>query len=114
MHKDPFPIIKKLELSLLNPEVRKSAQQLKQLIADEFMEFGSSGKIYNKKDILKALPQETPREFKVEDFKVTRLSEEAMLATYKTIEKKKTVLRSSIWKKFRDNWCIVFHQGTKV
>ncbi len=36
--------IHELELSLLSPSVRRSPEQLNQLIADAFIEFGSSGK----------------------------------------------------------------------
>jgi RimJ/RimL family protein N-acetyltransferase len=105
-------LIQQLELSLLDSSVRKSPEQLNKLIADDFLEFGSSGKIYNKKDCLE--PDEKPRKFEVSDFKVKELSKDVMLATYKTIEDGAVSLRSSIWKQYGDEWQMIFHQGTKV
>ena len=45
--------IYKLELSHLNPDIRHSVKELENLLADGFIEIGSSGRVYNKKDILK-------------------------------------------------------------
>ncbi len=44
--------IYQLEMLLLDPSVRSSNAKLKQLIADDFIEFGSLEKIYNKKNVL--------------------------------------------------------------
>jgi hypothetical protein len=107
-------IIHKLELSLLEPSVRKSIAKLNQLIADDFIEFGSLGKIYSKKDVLEFLSLEQLRKFVVEDFTVTELSPEIMLVTYKAKIDSVTSLRSSIWKINNGNWQMVFHQGTRV
>jgi hypothetical protein len=54
-------LIHQLEQSLLEPSVRQSVTLLNQLIADDFIEFGSSGKIYNKKDIIDSLPSESTK-----------------------------------------------------
>ena len=40
-------LIRRLEEALLVPEVRKSAGQIAVLLADEFVETGSSGRIYD-------------------------------------------------------------------
>ena len=40
-----------LERKLLDPDVRASSQELDRLIADDFVEFGSSGRIWNKRDV---------------------------------------------------------------
>lgn len=104
--------IQQLELSLLEPLTRQSTGKLNQLISDDFVEFGSSGKAYNKQDIIENLPSEDLREFSVRDFKATELSKGVVLATYTTIEKEKVCLRSSIWKNLNGDWCMVFHQGT--
>src|SRR6185437_2276684 len=98
------PSIYDLELSLLTPEVRQSTAQLNQLIADEFIEFGSSGKFFNKKDIIESLPHEEPRKYNVEDFAVSTLSANVMLATYKVTIDSKPSLRSSIWKFENNRW----------
>lgn len=105
-------VIRKLELSLLDPIVRQSPEQLNKLIADDFLELGSSGKVYNKQHCLE--PDENIRQFAVKDFDVKELSDGIVLATYKSIEDGSISLRSSIWRRYGDGWQIVFHQGTKI
>jgi hypothetical protein len=52
-------LIRRLEEALLVPEVRKSAAQIAALLADEFVEIGSSGRIYGKDQIIGQLLQES-------------------------------------------------------
>lgn len=120
MQKDLKSTIYDLETSLLRPEVRLSKDKLNVLLADDFMEFGSSGGIYEKNEILERLPknsQTSPVEFSVSDFEVKKLDENIVLATFKTdkelTDKSHVIsLRSSIWRKAGDSWQMVFHQGT--
>jgi len=105
--------IYELELSHLDPETRHSVKKLENLLADEFMEFGSSGKIYHRNDILKWLPLESPRQFIIEDFSALILAEDIVLATYKLKSDAVSSLRSSLWKFNGNEWKMVFHQGTK-
>ncbi len=104
-------LIEALEQSLLDPYVRQSTGQLNKLIADDFLEFGSSGKVYNKQDCIKL--DDIPRKFVVSDFKINELSKDVTLATYKTTEDDIASLRSSIWQRYGDEWKMIFHQGTK-
>ena len=106
--------IYKLELSHLDPDIRHSVKKLENLLADEFIEIGSSGKIYHKNDILKWLPLESPRQFVVEDFSIIILSEDIVLTTYKLTSEAVSSLRSSLWKFNGNEWKMVFHQGTKI
>lgn len=48
-----------LEESLLQPDVRKSAESI-ELLTDEVIEFGSSGKVYTRFDVVDALQVEAP------------------------------------------------------
>lgn len=113
-------IIYDLETTLLKPEIRSSAKDLGLLLADDFMEFGSSGEIYDKKVILERLPKDTevsPVKFIVSDFQVKELSENVVLATFKTNKispdnSRATALRASIWRNTNGNWQMIYHQGT--
>jgi hypothetical protein len=53
------------------------------LLADEFVEFGASGRIWRKADILEALQQWPASELTVEDFRVTDLGGACCLVTYR-------------------------------
>lgn len=107
-------IIYELEKALLEPSVRHSRDQLIKLLADDFIEFGSSGNVYNKADVIASLLCETSRTLIVDAFDIKELSKELVLSTYKITEGDTITLRSSIWKHSEIGWQIVFHQGTIV
>jgi hypothetical protein len=48
-------LLYQLEEHLLQPEVRHSRDELEKLLADEFVEFGSAGRIYNRQSIIEEL-----------------------------------------------------------
>lgn len=110
--------LRSLEEKLLNPEVRKSSQELLRLLSDEFIEIGSSGKIYNKSQVIESLKNESEVYITIMNFKAMQLAPEVILLTYtassinKIINDTRNSLRSSIWKKSDNQWQLVFHQGT--
>ena len=111
-----------LETKLTNPKVRKSPQELDKLLADSFVEFGSSGKIYDKQKIKEELGAEQEIQIAISDFRIKVLSSQIVLVTYLAeIEEKKNSteshfmsMRSSIWQLLDRKWQMVFHQGTLV
>ena len=103
-----------LESSLLNPTTRRDSEILTRVIADDFLEFGASGRAYNKKAVVDSLSTEPKRRFKVSVFHMRELAPGCALVTYRLREKKLTSLRSSIWILRDGNWEITFHQGTVV
>ena len=112
-------ILYKLELSLVTPDTRSSADKLNELLADDFIEYGSSGLIYDKEITIKSLTDVASPTYKIYDFEVFSLSETYTLTRFKTDRTnldgtKLTSLRSSIWKKVNSNWQMYFHQATPV
>jgi hypothetical protein len=110
-------LLRSLEEQLLKPEVRGSPDAVGYLLADEFIEFGNSGRVYDKRQIIEALQQETPdptTRISLVDFVARRLASEVILVTYQTIrpDRPESCLRSSIWKLIEGRWQMVFHQGT--
>ena len=107
--------ILKLEKDLLKPETRKSSEKISQLLSDDYIEFCSSGNIYNynKDDVF----DKDSNLFEIK-WEIKELSNDCILATYKLIkhselrENMKYSLRSSIWKLFNGTWKMIFHQGT--
>lgn len=84
MHNSLFERILSLEESLLQPAVRSSPAALAELLADDFIEFGSSGKIYSQQQLVDLLPHETEVAYSLYDFQVRELSPAVVLATYRT------------------------------
>ncbi len=110
--------LRELEEKLLQTEVRKSVKDLAILIADDFMEYGSSGNTYNKKQLIDRLSTAPIDQMTLLNFQVKLLSSSVALATYgavqygERLEETKNSLRSSIWRLKEGEWQIVFHQGT--
>jgi hypothetical protein len=109
-----------LERRLAQVGRRVSAEEAASLFADDFVEFGASGKIWSKAEIIAAMSQWAPIERTVENFRVRELSPSVCLVTYKVVGVTKDKqaspfsLRSSIWRYTGERWQIVFHQGTNV
>ena len=107
-----------LEQRLAQVGWKLSTEDASSLIADDFFEFGASGKVWTKGEIISAMSQWDPTERTVEDFTVRELSASVCLVTYKVIgvDRKPSPfsLRSSVWRNNGETWEIVFHQGTNV
>ena len=106
--------IHELELALLRPEVRK-AGRAEQLLADDFFEFGSSGHVFNKAEVLTSLKTDPTAPRSVDDMRVRRLAPDAVLVTYRAYYNEQPSaesLRSSVWMHKDGRWQMVFHQGT--
>ncbi|MFD9627269.1 nuclear transport factor 2 family protein [Peribacillus muralis] len=107
--------LRQLEEKLLKPEIRTSQKELNQLLADNFFEFGSSGKVLYKDE---RIGEEGIGEVKMtlSDFEIHPMSEEIVLTTYRifNVVNKQHSLRSSIWKITDGSWKMIFHQGTNT
>jgi hypothetical protein len=111
--------LERLELLLMNPEVRRDRKRVRALLTDDFVEFGSSGRIWTRDAMLEELASETYTAPQAEDFAFRSLDGDVALVTYRTCRKdaggEKTVtLRSSIWTRESGSWKVCFHQGTRV
>ena len=113
-------IIFKLENKLQQPDVRKSVEQLEDLISDDFIEFGSSGQIYTKKDVLNNLPISPEIKFIMTDFRINILSSDIVQSLFKTEKNNQQTgsttrsIRSSLWRNEKGKWKMQFHQGTPI
>jgi hypothetical protein len=111
--------LRQLEERLLQPNARKSAEEVSELLASEFIEFGSSGRIFDKQQIIASLQIEPKVRRSLVDFKTWILAPAVILVTYCSVrqgavpnEQPIHSLRSSIWKLIDGRWQMVFHQGT--
>lgn len=106
------------ELSMHRPEIRASHERLNELIADEFIEFGRSGRTYDKQTLLAALAQESGADPAptVTDFQARFEAETVVLVTYRstraTMSPPMATNRSSLWRLRDGRWQMTFHQGT--
>jgi|ERR1041385_5807896 hypothetical protein len=108
------------EKKLLDPALRQQPEKLAPMLADDFLEFGSSGRAYDKKQVLYLLRKQVPARLTIEEFRVHELASSAALVTYRARSERsdgrpeKYSLRSSVWVQRGGEWQMMFHQGTLV
>lgn len=108
-----------LELSLQRLEVRRDRARLDALLHESFVEFGRSGRRYEKADTLEELPRNSsPMVMWSQDFELAELADGVALLTYRSASVDENgdlyrhSLRSSIWQRTERGWQMRFHQGT--
>ena len=111
--------LSQLEKQLLNSATERSADFVTSLLSPDFQEFGTSGLVYVRADIVDALADEPATTTSAEDFDVRVISADAALLTYKstkTVDGGASVraLRSSLWVRRDGEWRMLFHQGTRI
>ena len=112
--------LRSLEEALLDPVVRSDRTRVWELLADEFVEFGSSGRRWTRDEILDLLAGETSAPIQMADFACARLAEDVALVTYRAwctdarTGTQFSSLRSSIWTKKAGEWRLRFHQPTRM
>jgi hypothetical protein len=112
--------LRQFETDLLQRAVRSSPQSLSSLLAPEFCEFGSSGRVYTKQETIDALSKESTTRYTVTDFSVSVVAPGVALVRYKATrhdelgQRGSISLRSSLWVLKADQWQMLFHQGTTV
>lgn len=113
-------LLRAREQALLDPAVRRDRARVAELLADDFLEFGSSGRIWTREAILDLLATESYDPPAMEEFQCDLIGEDVALVTYKTVRAdaasglRAEVLRSSIWIREAGDWRVRFHQGTKA
>lgn len=89
-------------------------------LAEEFREFGQSGRVYHREQVLSAIRARHPQgtgQFEV--LRMDLVAEDVVLLTYLSNGERsdassagRVALRSSLWCRRHGAWQLVFHQGT--
>ena len=109
--------LQRLEEMLLRPEVRRSPLEMDALLADDFVEYGRSGRIYDKAAILETTGKAFGGKLSLHGFTAKVLAPSVVLVNYSSVlhhadGNESHSLRSSIWSQTGNAWKLVFHQGT--
>jgi hypothetical protein len=105
----------RLEAALANRDGSDVPEGLAALIADDFVEFGASGRRWTAAEVralVEAGPDALPR-LALEDFAAAELAPGVVLVTYRLAGERPSQ-RSSIWVRRGDGWAMRFHQGTLI
>ena len=102
------------ERQLLDPTVRVVGEQVEALLHPGFVEYGASGRVWDRPSIIDALALSPQVSSEVFDFSPVSLADNVVLLTYRLAGSKPS-LRSSVWvRDQKQNWRLRFHQGTMV
>ena len=113
-------LLRSLEEQLLEGKVRSSREAIAGVLAEEFVEFGSSGKVYTRSEMLDVLVGSAPSRWTITDFHCILPAPGIALVTFRATRipgpdaRPEFSLRSSLWKETSGRWQLWFHQGTPV
>ncbi len=114
MADDPTDELVALEHALWRAETRFDAAFMEWILADDFGEFGRSGRVYARADTL-AVDGDTI-DARLRDLEVDQIAEDVALVTYVSEVRHDQQLdlanRSSLWVRRNGRWQLRFHQGT--
>lgn len=118
INQDTYEELKVLEESLWRAETRFDNDLMDKTLADDFCEFGRSGRIYQRHEML--FVREDAVEIKatlpLRDFRVRALTKDVVQVMYVSEvqygSEVETGNRSSIWRHETTGWRLCFHQGT--
>jgi hypothetical protein len=107
------------EETLLNPGVRRDRARVAAMLAEDFFEFGASGRHWTRDEILDLLETEEYSPPSIEDFQCRQIAKDVALVSYRAVRidsvtgNLSATLRSSIWTHELTGWRMRFHQGTR-
>jgi hypothetical protein len=103
------------ERALLDPAVRGSGAEA--LLHPDFVEFGSSGRRWDRSAILEAMAGDLSlagEQVVTTDWSAEHLGPGVVHLTYRSVVGGRAARRSSVWRRTAQGWQLWFHQGTPV
>lgn len=104
-------------LRLLDPAVRAVPDEVLGLLDPEFVEFGASGRRWDRTTILSATtpaPGEEVTTTAVSELTGRMLAPGLVQVTYVSDQSGRRARRSSLWRRRPEGWRLYFHQGTLI
>lgn len=101
------------------PEFGTTRKKFEQMMDAAFWEVGASGRRYSREYVLQTLVgrHSAPHEdvWEASGFHCAELGSDTYLVTYTLVQNKARVSRrATIWRRAKDGWKILYHQGTIV
>ena len=108
--------LQRLEESLWQEATRFDRTYMEQILAEDFFEFGRSGRIYRREETLDAQGETIRAVIPLANFRVRPISKNVIQVTYDSEVAYGKIVefahRSSLWSKNMQSWTLEFHQGT--
>jgi hypothetical protein len=108
--------ITRLEEAMWRGETRFNLMFQETRFAQDFFEFGRSGRVYHRQQVIFSETQEIAARFPLENLSIRLLDVNTVQVTYDSHVEYDGVVeharRSSIWSRGEQGWVMRFHQGT--
>ncbi|MBL8057684.1 MAG: nuclear transport factor 2 family protein [Anaerolineales bacterium] len=108
--------LERLEASLWRAETRFDPAWMEQVLAEDFLEIGRSGRVYTRAEILGLPRAPLPVRLPLPDLTIRRLAPEVAQVLYTSVVETDAGpaygRRSSLWIRRGRRWVLCFHQGT--
>ena len=112
--------LERLEEELWRAETRFDPKRMEELFASDLVEFGRSGRVYSRDELLAAAAEEIPASLPLANFQIRLLRPDVALVTYDSevayASGRERAHRSSLWTRAKTEagWQLRFHQGTPI
>lgn len=103
-------VLIELERAMWDDATRWDRRWMDQHLADDFIEFGASGRSYGRDDILDQTAVSI--EATLTEPTVRAIGRDAALVTYRSRQTRGGANRASVWRRVGGRWRLAFHQGT--
>ena len=119
---DPVTECLRKESQLHAYHYRTNRPFLEKALAEDFCEITADGRVIDKSDVLRRLPQERLHELRLVALDMTArpVADAIIHITYELVktaaghEGPQRSARTSLWRQERTNWVMFFHQGTPL
>ncbi len=109
-------MLRQLEESLWREETRFDPAFMDRLLAADFLEFGRSGRVYDRAETLASSRRLISAVIPLPEFQARLIAPEVALVTYcshvDADGRRERGRRSSLWSRTTGGWVLRFHQGT--
>ncbi len=108
-------IILEKEKSLFKLEYMKNNKYLNEVIDDNYLEIGKSGKFISKAQVIEDLTKQAKnREITIYNYKCNKIDNNTWVIHYITKNNEEKIYRTSIWQENDNLLRIIFHQASKL
>lgn len=101
-----------LERELQTPECRRDRPRVMALLADDFVEVGASGRVWDRAATLNLLGEESSAVIEVRDLTGRIIADGLVMAHWDSVRGGRRARRTSLWRRDAAGWRLVHHQGT--
>jgi len=102
------------ERRLLDPAVRQDAEAVSELLADDYVEIGASGRLWTRAEAIAELASESPEPdaTMTSEWTVRELAPGLAMVGFVSLRAGRRVRRTSLYRLESGRWRVFFHQGT--